>query len=69
MLDIGKSCCYDCIVTKKPMTLPSKGKKLSTNEIESITNAVKESGIQQIHPKKMESFADYLVNKLKEENK
>ena len=51
------------------MTLPSKGKKLSINEIESITNAVKESGIQQIHPEKMESFAEYLVSKLKEQNK
>jgi hypothetical protein len=51
------------------MTLPSKGKKLSINEIESITNAVKESGIRQIHPEKMESFADYLVSKLKEQNK
>ena len=51
------------------MTLPSQGKKLTENEIYSITNAVKESGIQQIHPDKMESFADYLVSKLKEENK
>jgi len=51
------------------MTLPSQGKKLTENEIYSITNAVKDSGIQQIHPDKMESFADYLVSKLKEENK
>ena len=51
------------------MTLPSKGKKLSINEIESITNAVKESGIQQIHPDKMEAFAEYLVSKMKEQNK
>ena len=69
MLDIGKSCCYDCIVTKKPMTLPSKGKKLSTNQIKSISIALKDVGIRAIHPEKMESFADYLVNKLKEENK
>jgi hypothetical protein len=69
MLDIGKSCCYDCIVTKKPMTLPSKGKKLSTNEIKSISIALKDVGIRAIHPEKMESFADYLVNKLKDENK
>jgi len=69
MLDIGKSCCYDCIVTKKPMTLPSKGKKLSTNEIKSISIALKDVGIRAIHPEKMESFADYLVNKLKEKNK
>jgi len=51
------------------MTLPSQGKKLSPNEIYSITNAVKDAGIQQIHPEKMESFAEYLVSKLKEQNK
>jgi len=51
------------------MTLPSQGKKLTENEIYSITNAVKESGIQQIHPEKMEAFAEYLVRKAKEENK
>jgi hypothetical protein len=51
------------------MTLPSQGKKLSQNEIYSITNAVKDAGIQQIHPEKMESFAEYLVSKLKEQNK
>lgn len=51
------------------MTLPSEGRKLNQNEIQSITNAVKESGIQQIHPEKMESFAEYLVSKLKEQNK
>lgn len=51
------------------MTLPSQGKKLSQSEIYSITNAVKDAGIQQIHPEKMESFAEYLVSKLKEQNK
>jgi len=51
------------------MTLPSKSKKLDENEIYSITNAVKDAGIQQIHPEKMEAFADYLVQKVKEENK
>jgi len=51
------------------MTLPSQGKKLTENEIYSIKNAVKESGIQQIHPEKMEAFAEYLVQKAKEENK
>jgi hypothetical protein len=51
------------------MTLPSQGKKLTDNEIYSITNAVKESGIQQIHPDKMEAFAEYLVSKMKEQNK
>ena len=47
------------------MTLPSKGKKLDQNEIYSINNAVKDAGIQQIHPDKMEAFADHLVEKLK----
>lgn len=47
------------------MTLPSKSKKLDENEIYSINNAVKEAGIQQIHPEKMEAFADHLVEKLK----
>jgi len=51
------------------MTLPSKSKKLDENEIYSITNAVKDAGIQQIDPEKMEAFADYLVQKVKEENK
>jgi len=50
------------------MTLPSNGKKLDQNEIYSITNAVKEAGIQQIHPDKMESFAEYLVEKLRQQN-
>jgi len=47
------------------MTLPSKGRKLDQNEISSIENAVKEAGIQQIHPEKMEAFAEYMVQKLK----
>lgn len=50
------------------MTLPSQGKKLNRNEIISIENAVGEAGIQQIHPDKMEAFADYLVQKLKEQS-
>tara|TARA_A100001234_G_C12603474_1_gene376112 strand:+ start:214 stop:414 length:201 start_codon:yes stop_codon:yes gene_type:complete len=48
-----------------PMTLPSEGRKLDENEINSIENAVKEAGIQQIHPDKMEAFAEHLVDKLK----
>lgn len=48
------------------MTLPKDGKKLTENEICSIENAVDEAGIQQIHPDKMESFAEYLVEKLRE---
>ena len=51
------------------MTLPSQGRKLTENEIYSITNAVKDAGIQQIHPDKMEAFAEYLVAKMKEQNK
>jgi hypothetical protein len=47
------------------MTLPSKSKKLDKNQINSIENAVKESGIQQIHPEKMEAFAEHMVEKLK----
>jgi len=47
------------------MTLPIKSKKLEKNEISSINSAVKDAGIQQIHPEKMEAFAEYLVNKLK----
>jgi hypothetical protein len=49
------------------MTHPSEGRKLTDNEIHSISNAVKEAGIQQIHPDKMEAFADSMVEKLKEE--
>ena len=48
------------------MTHPSEGRKLTDNEVYSITNAVKEAGIQQIHPDKMEAFADSMVEKLKE---
>lgn len=47
------------------MTLPIKGKKLDKHEISSINNAIKDAGIQQIHPEKMEAFAEHLVNKLK----
>jgi len=51
------------------MTLPSQGKKLTQNEIESITIAVNDVGIRAIHPEKMEAFAEYLVSKMKEQNK
>ena len=47
------------------MSLPSNSKKLNKTQIESIENAVKEAGIQQIHPDKMEAFADELVSRLK----
>ena len=48
------------------MTLPKDGRKLDQNEIESIKNAVEEAGIPQIHPDKMESFAEYLVQKARQ---
>jgi len=53
-------------IARFSMTLPKDGKKLTENEIYSIENAVDEAGIQQIHPDKMESFAEYLVEKLRE---
>jgi len=52
-------------IAKILMTLPSQGKKLTVNEIESINIALKDCGIRAIHPEKMESFAEYLVSKLK----
>jgi hypothetical protein len=51
------------------MTLPSKNPKLTQNEIESINIAVNDVGIRAIHPEKMEAFAEYLVSKVKEQNK
>ena len=51
------------------MTHPSNSRKLKENEISSIENAVNDGGIQQIHPEKMQAFADYLVQKLKNKNK
>lgn len=51
------------------MTLPSKGKKLDQNEISSISNAIKEAGIVQIHPDKMEAYAEHLVNELRNTHK
>lgn len=51
------------------MTLPSDSRKLKEEEISSIENAVDEAGIQQIHPEKLEAFAEYLVQKMKDQNK
>ena len=48
------------------MTLPSEGQKLTDQEIQSMNIAVKEAGIQAIHPDKMEAFAHHLVNQLNE---
>ncbi len=54
---------------KKSMTLPKKGKKLTTNEEKSMKIALKEAGIRAIHPERMEALADYLVEKAKSQNK
>jgi hypothetical protein len=45
------------------MTMP-KGNDLSKKEIDSMEIAVKEASITAIHPDRMEAFADYLVQKL-----
>jgi hypothetical protein len=47
------------------MTLPKDGKRLDDNEVYSIENAVKEAGITQVHPDKMEAWGDELVKRLK----
>ena len=47
------------------MTLPSDGRKLDENEVSSIENAVKEAGITQVHPDKLEAWGDELVNRIK----
>ena len=49
------------------MTLP-KDKKLKHEHIESMKIAVEQSDIRAIHPEKMEEFAEYLVQRLKEQN-
>jgi hypothetical protein len=48
------------------MTLPPQEKKLTPDEVKSIENALRDADIRAIHPEKMESFAEYLVSKLKE---
>ena len=50
------------------MTLPNNTQKLDKNEVESISNAVKDAGIRAIHPEKMEAYADYLVAQLNNQN-
>ena len=47
------------------MTLPSKARKLTENELESIQIAVKDVGIRAIHPEKMEAYAENMVEQLK----
>jgi len=49
------------------MTLPSKAKRLTSKEIESIEIALNDVGIRAIHPEKMEAFAEYLVEKMKQD--
>lgn len=49
------------------MTHSPKEKKLSSQEIESMEIAVEQADIRAIHPDKMEAFADYLVQKLQNE--
>ena len=50
------------------MTLHSRQQKLNKNQIQSIELAVEESGITAVHPEKMEAFAEYLVQKIKEKS-
>ena len=47
------------------MFLASKNKKLWNDESSGIGKAVEDSGISAVHPEKMEAFAEYLVEKLK----
>ena len=50
---------------QETMTLPKNGRRLDDNEVYSIENAVKEAGITQVHPDKMEAWGDELVKRLK----
>ena len=52
---------------KQLMTLPSKAKRLTSKEIKSIKIALNDVGIRAIHPEKMEAFAEYLVEKMKQD--
>ena len=47
------------------MTLP-KNKKIEHEHIESMKIAVDQAGIQAIHPDKLESFAEYLVQQARQ---
>ena len=42
------------------MTLPNNNQKLDKNEVESIKNAVEDSGIRAVHPDKMEAMLSIL---------
>jgi hypothetical protein len=47
------------------MSLP-KQQKIEENVIDSMKIAVKDAGIRAIHPDKMEQFAEYLVQKVRQ---
>ena len=44
----------------------NRKKKLKIEELESMRKAVEDSGIQAIHPDKLEEWGEYLVRKLKQ---
>jgi hypothetical protein len=46
-----------------------KDQKLTQEEVESIENAIEDAGVTAIHPSKMEAFAQYMVEKMKIQNK
>ena len=48
------------------MTLP-KNTNIEQQHIESMKIAVDQAGIQAIHPDKLESFAEYLVQQAREQ--
>jgi len=45
------------------MTLPLQGKKLTQNEVESITIALEHSDIRAIHPDRMKHLLNILFKK------
>ena len=47
------------------MTLP-KDQKIKDENIESMKLAVEQSDIREIHPDKMEEFAEYLVDQVRQ---
>ena len=47
------------------MTLP-KERKIEQQHIESMKIAVEQAGIMAIHPDRMEEFAEYLVQQLRQ---
>jgi hypothetical protein len=49
------------------MSFNRNGKQIREQEIESMKIAVDQYNIRAIHPDKMEDFAEYLVQKLKDD--